>query len=507
MSDFKKYLDKSKEIGYVEQVLHTLVYVTGLPEARPYELVVFESGQLGQVFSLAEDYVEVLLLTKERIEVGARVTRTGEKIQIPVGDGLLGNVIDPLGKRVDGVGLRNIAEHRFTKVTPPGINSRKNIHKPFETGVTIVDLVISLGMGQRELVIGDRKSGKTPFLMRVANAAAIQNQIVVYCAIAKKRLDIKMIENYFKKAGTNKNMILIATGPADPAGIVYLAPYTAMTIAEYFRDIGKDVLIIFDDLTAHAKYYRELTLLGRRFPGRSSYPGDIFYIHSRLLERAGNFILLHKQSDGKIEQKEVSITCLPVAELVMGDMSGYIQTNLMSMTDGHIYFDIEYFNEGKRPAINPFLSVTRVGRQTQTPLVRDLNRELTSFLVRQEELKQFMHFGTELAEDTKKEVDLGRRVSVFLDQPTDIFIPIEINSILFACLWAGYWADKQDVEIKRELNNLIEHYKSNKGYKEGIDEIVTNSSNLDQLVINVKAKDSFVFAPVEKAVQAETIKK
>ncbi len=496
MKNFKAYLEKTKEIGYVEQVLHTIVYITGLPEAQPYELVVFEEGQLGQVFSLTGDYVEVILLTKERIEVGAKVTRTGEQIKIPVGDGLLGKVLDPLGAQINGKRHKSIAEYRPTKVAPPGINARKDLHRPFETGISIVDLVISLGMGQRELVVGDRKSGKTPFLLRVANAAAIQGQVVVYCAIAKKRLDIKMIEAYFKKNGTTKSTVLVAAGPADPAGIVYLSPYTAMTIAEYFRDTGRDVLIIFDDLTAHAKYYREITLLGKRFPGRSSYPGDIFYIHSRLLERAGNFILLQKDKAGKMVQKEVAITCLPVAELVAGDLSGYIQTNLMAMTDGHIYFDINYFNEGKRPAVNPFLSVTRVGRQTQTPLVRDLNRELTSFLVKQEDLGQFMHFGTELADETRKEVELGKRIGVFLDQPSDIIIPLNISCVLFAGLWAGYWGSKDIENIKRELLALVNYYKKDQKYKKSIDALVSQSQSLDILVGQVKKNDAMVFAPV-----------
>lgn len=488
MKDFKDYLDKIGEVGFVEQGRQALVDVKGLPRAKPSEVVIFETGEVGQVMTLSEDYAEVLLLSSSKMKTGIKVARTNKTLSLEVFPGLLGKTINSLGKILNGrVASREGAQLRQLDITPPGIDVREVVDKPLETGVSLVDLVVPLGRGQRELVVGNRKTGKTLFLHQVVYSAASKGIICVYAAIAKKRLDIKITENFFKEKGIDKNTVVIASGSADPSGLIYLAPYTAMTIGEYFRDQGKDVLVILDDLTAHAKCYRELALLARHFPGRSAYPGDIFYLHSRLLERAGNFIV----SDAKSKEKiKASITCLPVAELVMGDLSGYIQTNLMSMTDGHIFFDMDLYNQGRRPPINPFLSVTRVGRQTQTPLLRDVDRTLTSFLVRLEELKKFMHFGAELSEETRRTLAQGKRVTAFFDQSSDTIIPLNINIVLLTLLWAGFWSKYDVQEMKKEFGQIIDHYRKDNPYKIKVDSFITNKNRFSELVEFVKRDDS-----------------
>ena len=527
MQDFKYYLDKNKEIGFVEKSLHTLVYISGLPRARPSEVIIFETGEVGQVLSLTEEYVEVLLLSKTRVHVGTKAARSNSHLTIDVDDSLLGKTVDSLGtpmgmsKNTPKNTKKTTSLPRPIEVLPPGIDKRKNIDKSLETGVTMVDLVIPLGKGQRELVVGDRKTGKTQFLLQAVLSAALTGTIAIYAAIAKKQQDIKMIEEFFKSHGIDKSSVIVASSSADPAGEVFLTPYTAMTIAEYFRDQGKDVLIILDDLTAHAKYYREITLLARRFPGRSSYPGDIFYVHSRLLERAGNFKVnsqnikdTNGQSKGvaqtgqvgnpdAIKAKkskvikgngaiDVSISALPVAELVMGDLSGYIQTNLMAITDGHIFFDIDLYNAGRRPPINPFLSVTRVGRQAQTPLLRDLSGQLTSFLVGVEKVSQFIHFGAELSDESRKTLALGDRVTALFNQPSDTIIPTNMSVILLAGLWGGYWKDTKVDEMLGEFRQIIEYYNKDKVYSGKMKNLVRNMDKFMDLVDFIKKDDSVI---------------
>jgi F-type H+-transporting ATPase subunit alpha len=481
MQDFQHYLEKTGEIGFVEKTIHSIVYVAGLPGARPDEMVVFEGGEMGQVLSLTPDYVEVLLLSKTAVDVGTKAARTGRLFEISVGEHLLGKTIDPLGSQAQS---GQASESRPIDIPPPAINKRKNITKPLATGVTIVDLVVPLGSGQRQLVVGDRKTEKTQFLLQAAFTQARSGAVCVYGAIAKKGMDIAMIEDFFKNHGVSKNIVIVASSSSDPAGLVFLTPYTAMTIAEYFRDTGRPVLIILDDLTAHAKYYREITLLARRFPGRSSYPGDIFYIHSRLLERAGNFM---------VGKKEASITCLPVAELVMGDLSGYIQTNLMAMTDGHIYFDRDYYLQGRRPAINTFLSVTRVGHQAQSPLFRDLSRQLTSFLASLERLREFMHFGAELTEATRRTLALGDRVFAFFEQSPTITIPVNVNAVLLASLWAGRWSEVERDEMKSEMDQLALAYETDTKARAKVDNLIAGAKNFNELVTSLKKLGSQLY--------------
>ena len=477
MKNFDYYLNLTSEIGFVQQVNSAIIYVDGLPKVKPEEIVFFETGEFGMVLSLTPETIEILVFSEKPIKNGTKVVRTNEFIKVPVGNSLLGSIIDPMGNPLYLTKPSKTAfSLRLINNAAAGILSRKTINRQLETGVPIVDLIMPLGFGQRELIIGDRKTGKTNFLMQTILSQAKQNNICIYAAIGKKILDIKEAEEFFRKNGVMDRVVIVSSRIQDPIGITYLVPYSAMAIAEYFRDEGSDVLLVLDDLVTHAKLYREISLLGKRFPGRNSYPGDIFYTHARLLERAGNFIT---------NKGEKSITCLPVAESTQGDLSGYIQTNIMSMTDGHLYFDSELFAKGRRPAINPFLSVTRVGRQTQSSLERDINRELLSFLTIYEKMQNFSHFGAELNEGIKSTLSFGEKITAFLDQPLSTITPLNLQLILFAMLWNNKLQNTKDSQ-DLDLEKIVNLYNTNDNIKKIIDDLVVESSSFNGLLAVIK---------------------
>jgi F-type H+-transporting ATPase subunit alpha len=337
-----------------------------------------------------------------------------------------------------------------------------------ETGVALVDLLIPIGKGQRELIIGDRKTGKTQFFIRTILNQSKKGNVCIYASVGKKIPEIKEIVESLNEKGIMQNTIVVASNASDSPGLIFITPYTAMAIAEYFASLGKDVIVILDDLTNHAMYYREISLLAGRFPGRNSYPGDIFYIHSKLLERGGNF-------------KKGSITCFPVAETILGDFSAYIQTNLMSITDGHIFFDSELSNLGRRPAINPFLSVTRVGQQANSPLVRQLSRELSSFLINLEEIQSFLHFGAEVSEDIIQKLKLGDRILEFFNQPVDS-IPLNISVLVISMLWIGSWRDQKPSDMRMKIKKMVEDYTSKADIKKKIDDLIVSSDDFNSLL-------------------------
>lgn len=481
MKDFSFYRDEIGEIGFVEEVSTAIAYVSGLPKATLFEYVIFETGELGQVFSLDKDQVEVLMLSKNPIRSGTQVARTNIKLEVPVGEELLGQMIDPLGNHVDG--LKNKAKpktYRPINSPAPGIGQRRRINRFLETGLALVDLMIPLGKGQRELSIGDRKTGKTLFLFKTIHNQINQGAICIYAAIGKKKIDIKKTEEIFIKSGMIEKSILVVSDAQDPPSLIYLTPYTAMTIAEYFRDQGIDVILVLDDLYTHAKFYRELSLIGKKFPGRDSYPGDIFYLHARLLERAGNFFC------EKSPIKESSITCLPVVETTLGDLTGYIQTNVMSMTDGHLYFDHDLFIKGQRPAINPFLSVTRVGRQTQTHLMQEIGRTLITFLTRFEKMQGYVRFGAELSPDVKRMLDKGERIMLFFHQDIDDPIPINMQIAIFAMLWADFWENQPLEMVKEKIKKFYTDYKEKQDLKESVEKIIADSKSVLELASKIK---------------------
>ncbi len=489
MRDYKYYLDLTSEIGFVEEASNAIVYISGLPNVKTDEIVIFETDEIGMVLSFTSEVVKVLVFSKKPISHGTKVTRTNEFLKVPVGTELFGKIIDPLGNSLTPMNFyKKPSLSRRINTFASGILSRKTIVRQFETGIPAVDLVMPLGFGQRELIIGDRKTGKTNFLMQTILFQAKEKNICVYAAIGKKKLDIKDAEGFFKKYGIFDQVIFVATGFDDPIGLSFLVPFSAMTICEHFRDEGYDVLLVLDDLTTHAKFYREISLLGKKFPGRNSYPGDIFYTHAKLLERAGNFIT---------EKGEKAITCLPIAETIQGDLSGYIQTNIMSMTDGHLYFDSDLFAKGRRPAINPFLSVTRVGRQTQSALKRGINREILSFLTISEKMQNFSHFGAELSESSKATLAIGEKVIKFLNQGPSTIMPINLQIILFCMFWNNILQQK-DIELTGEdVDKMIKTYKTKPDVKKAIDKIIEDTKTFNDLLGIIKKNGEQLLAQLK----------
>jgi len=425
-SHFNQLLRTTGEYGIAYQVSHPIVFIEGLPTVRTHELILFETGQQAEVFAINRGKIEARVFSHDAITVGTKVTKTNQILSIPVGPELLGHTIDPLGEPLDpAASFIKPKISRDLEATPVGISGRKKITKHLITGVTLIDLLLPLGRGQRELIIGDRKTGKTSLILTTVKNQIHEGTIVIYAAIAKKKSDIKRLQEFFIQEKLMDHAIIVATSSYDSPSLIYETPYAAMAVAEHFRDQGIDTLLVLDDLSTHAKFYRELSLLARRFPGRDSYPGDIFYVHSKLLERAGNF---------KHPKGEVSITCLPVIEIVEGDLTGYVSTNVMGITDGHLYLDSNIYYQGMRPAVNIPLSVTRVGRQTVDKLTRDVNKNLTAFLSDYERLQNLSHFGQELTDDVKKSLKTGELIYKFLNQPYQLTIPLTIQLIILSMI-------------------------------------------------------------------------
>jgi F-type H+-transporting ATPase subunit alpha len=381
--------------------------------------------------ALGRETVDVLVFARTPLTEKTKVARSGKQLRIFCGDSLLGHTINTLGHHLSpGQSKSTASEEREIEIHPLGISARVAITRPFTTGFTIIDTLVPLGVGQRELIIGDRKTGKTQFLLRTMLHQAKLGTVVIYCAIGKRKQEIKSVEEFLQAHQVFDRCIIVAADSHSNPGEIVFAPYTALTLAEYFRDLGQDVLVVLDDLTTHAKYYREVALLLGTFPGRESYPGDIFFVHSKLLERAGCFL---------VSGKERAITCLPVVESLSGDFTGYIQTNAMSITDGHIYFDTELFAQGKRPAVNTFLSVTRVGRQTQSPLQRDLNSSTVQLLAQYEELQRFLRFGSELSEEIHQTLQRGDSVLRLFHQTGLQPIPTFVQAFFLSAVWLKWW--------------------------------------------------------------------
>lgn len=471
--EFNSLLQETEETGFVEIVSHPIVYISGLPGAKLNEVVLFDNGEIGWVLALLKDKVEVLVLSAHPTVLGTQAVRTNSLLEIPVGEEMLGRSLNALGRSLYKSETVHYKEYRAVEAPSPGIDKREKITQPLETGVAVVDLAVPLGKGQRELVIGDRKTGKSEFLLQTMLTQARKGTICIYACIGKKRIDIKKTEDFISRNKIGNNCIVVASSSSDPLGLIYLTPYSAMTLAEYFRDQGRDVLLILDDLSSHARFYREVSLIGKRFPGRASYPGDIFFTHSRLLERAGNF---------KGAEQPVSITCLPVVETVEGDISGYIQTNIMSITDGHIYFDMEVFDSGRKPAVNYFLSVTRVGRQTQSKLRWGVNRELFSFFTLLEKTQAFVHFGAEINEGIKATLSMGNRITNFLSQSMGQVFSLNLQILLFSLIWIGAVKDEDESITKVFFDKASNLYESDPNFRKQVDDLINSSDDFNALL-------------------------
>lgn len=480
--EFTSYLNTTGEVGYVKRVISSLVYVEGLPGVRPYEQVMFEAGSYGYVNTFTEDLVEIISFSEIPLSAGMRVARTNKQLSIPVGEELLGMMVDPLGRPLRHDSMWTPPKtRRIIDSEPLPIRARARVKEPCITGITIADIMVPLGKGQRALVVGDQKSGKTSFLLRAIISQIREGSVGIYVTVGKSKLVIRQIEDTLTKAGVFDRAIIVAAYAEDPAGIIHIAPSAGMTIAEYFRDAGEDVIIVIDDLSMHAKIHRELSLLGRRPPGRNSYPGDIFYIHARLMERAGNFIT---------PAGERSITCLPVIEAAHGDITGYIPTNTISMTDGHLFFDYNFYTEGRRPAINPFLSVTRVGKQIQLPIAKEINQLLTEFLSSARQLETVTSFGTELNERVKTILEKQRNIYLFFNQHASEIRSSSLQLYLFCLIWAEYWKDMPPETVEKELANIVHRYTTETVFRKQVDALTGKAANLDALLSSMHSQHS-----------------
>lgn len=452
MKVFEDYLKESGEIGHIESINQSIIYVSGLPHVRLNEVVMTESNQQGIVTGIDKDLIEIIFLSTEQAVVGSKVTRTAQVLKIKVSEGVLGRILNPLALPIDGLGpITGHLELRSVYNSAPGIVDRVKVSESLNTGVGLVDFMIPLGKGQRELVLGDQKTGKTTFILQTMAQQAKEGTVCIYVGIGKKKSDVKRVEEYLKKMGVFDKCVIVFSSSADPASQVFIAPYSGMTIAEHFRDRGKNVLIVFDDLTNHAKFYREISLLSKRMPARESYPGDIFHIHAALLERAGRV---------KHRGTSVSISALPLVETVQGDLTGYLPTNTMAMTDGHIFFDASEFKKGKRPGINTSLSVTRVGNQTQKPVEKKMRKTLFEKLNQYKKAQELAHFGFDLPLKTRADLNLGERLEAVFDQESYTIISKDVTLILLGLVLSGFWSSKSIDQVRVERTKIVEAFEN-----------------------------------------------
>jgi F-type H+/Na+-transporting ATPase subunit alpha len=424
-------------VGTVLQVGDGIARVYGLEKAMAQELLEFEDGTIGVALNLEEDNVGVVLLgTGFKIQEGSTVKATGKVAEVPVGDEMIGRVVDGIGRPIDGKGEVRTAKTRLLESVAPGIISRKSVCEPMQTGITAIDAMIPVGRGQRELIIGDRQTGKTTVAVDTILNQKGTGVICIYVAVGQKASTVAQIRSVFEERGAMEYTTIVAASASDPAALQFFAPYTGATIGEHFMYQGKAVLIVYDDLSKQAVAYRQMSLLLRRPPGREAYPGDVFYLHSRLLERAA------KLSDAL---GGGSMTALPIIETQAGDVSAYIPTNVISITDGQIFLEADLFNSGIRPAINAGISVSRVGGAAQTKAMKRVAGQLRLELAQFTELQAFSQFASDLDKATQAQLARGQRLQEILKQPQ--YSPLKVYEQV-AIIYAATNGFLDDIEVK-----------------------------------------------------------
>ena len=434
------------ETGTVILVGDGIARVYGLRNCMANELLEFEGGGFGVAQNLEEETVSVAVLSdNNNIKEGSKVTRTGKVLSAPVGEKLLGRVVDALGNPIDGKGPIEYSGTRPLESDAPGIIERESVNVPLQTGIKAIDSMIPIGRGQRELIIGDRQTGKTEIAIDTIINQKNTGVICIYVAIGQKNTSVAQLANELSRNGAMEYTIIVSASASQSAPLQYIAPYTGCAMAEYFREQGKDVLIIYDDLSKHAVAYRALSLLIRRPPGREAYPGDVFYLHSRLLERAA---CVAKEYGGG------SITALPIIETQAGDVSAYIPTNVISITDGQIFLETELFHSGIMPAINPGISVSRVGGSAQLKAMKKVSGELKLLYSQYRELQSFAQFGSDLDADTKARLALGERIVEVLKQGRNAPIRVGCQVAIVYAVINGY-LDKVEVKAVKEYEKIL----------------------------------------------------
>ena len=421
------------EVGTVIQVGDGIARVYGLDNAMSGELLEFENGVYGMAQNLEEDNVGVVILgSDEGIKEGSSVKLTGRVAEVPVGDALIGRVVNALGQPIDEKGPINTTKARPIERVAPGVITRKSVDVPLQTGIKAIDAMVPIGRGQRELVIGDRQTGKTAICIDTIINQKGKNCICIYVAIGQKASTVARIVNTLEKTGAMDYSIVVSSTASDSATLQYIAPYSGVAMAEEYMENGKDVLIVYDDLSKHEVAYRAMSLLLKRPPGREAYPGDVFYLHSRLLERSAR--LDEKYGGG-------SITALPIIETQAGDVSAYIPTNVISITDGQIYLESELFNSGMRPAVNAGLSVSRVGGSAQIKAMKKVAGPIRMELAQYRELQSFSQFGSDLDKDTLDRLNHGKRVMEILKQPQYKTLEVEKEVVILYAVTNKYLDD------------------------------------------------------------------
>ena len=456
------------DVGTVIEVGDGIARVHGLSGVAYNELVEFEGGVAGMALNLEEDSVGIVILgDPSAISEGTEVRGTGRVMQVPVGEALLGRVVDGIGNAIDGKGPVDTDETREVEIVAPNVAIRKSVDTPVQTGIKAVDAMIPIGRGQRELIIGDRTTGKTAICTDAIINQKGGDMICVYVAVGQKVGKVAQIVGILEQQGAMEHTIVVAANASDSAPAQYLAPYTGCAMAEYFMAQGKDVLIAYDDLSKHAWAYRQMSLLLRRPPGREAYPGDVFYLHSRLLERAAKMDDAHGGG---------SITALPVIETQAGDVSAYVPTNVISITDGQIYLEPELFNSGIRPAVNVGVSVSRVGSAAQTRAMRAVAGQLRLELAQYRELVTFAQFGTDdLDVSTRRQLERGQRSVEVLKQGQNVPLPVEQQVVILYALNEGYMDDVEVADITTWEEALHSYMSSSHG---DLLKIIANEADL-----------------------------
>lgn len=466
---------KTDEVGYVIQAGDGVAKVYGLDDCMCGELIDFGDGILGMAMNLEEDNVGCVLLSGEKVvKEGTEARRTGRSVSIPVGEEIVGRVIDAIGRPIDGLGEYKIEGYRDVEFLAPGVTTRESVNKPLQTGILAIDSMVPIGRGQRELIIGDRQTGKTAIAIDTIINQKGQDVICIYVAIGQKGSSVAGVVETLKRYGAMDYTIVVSSTASDLAPAQYIAPYAGCAIAEYFMyEKGKDVLIVYDDLSKHAQAYRAMSLILRRPPGREAYPGDVFYLHSRLLERAAKMDKAHGGG---------SITALPIIETLAGDISAYIPTNVISITDGQIYLESELFFSGQRPAVNAGLSVSRVGGSAQIKAMKKLAGRIRIDLAQYRELAAFAQFGSDLDKFTKDKLTQGQRTVETLKQQQYLTLPVEKQVVILYAVVNGHLSDIEVKDVGRFNTGLVKHI------EEKVPEILNSISETKELKPDMEEK-------------------
>ena len=469
-SIIKKKIDDYKgaateaNVGEVLSTADGIVQIYGLEDAMYGELLDFGEGTYGLALNLETDSVGAVVLGDSgHIKEGQKVKTTGRILEVPVGEGLKGRVIDALGRPLDGKGEIKSKHNAPIEVVAPGVIDRQSVDQPVQTGIKSIDVMVPIGRGQRELIIGDRQTGKTAIAVDTIVHQKNSGITCVYVAIGQKQSTVATVVRQLEEAAALKNTIVVSATAAESASLQFLAPYSGCTMGEYFRDIGEDALIIYDDLSKHAIAYRQISLLLKRPPGREAFPGDIFYLHSRLLERASrvNAEYVERVTDGKVKGKTGSLTALPIIETQASDVSAFIPTNVISITDGQIFLETDLFNSGIRPAINPGISVSRVGGAAHTKILKKLGGGVKLALAQFRELESFSQFASDLDDATREQLENGQRITELLKQKQFSPRSVACVSIVLYAIENKYLTNIEKEKMQSFEDNLRTYFKSN----------------------------------------------